>query len=195
MLDVLVLCTANVCRSPMAQGFLAAELDARGVDAAVGSAGTALGPERPPEAAVAAMAAWGIDTSGHRAREVDDELLSHADLVLGMTRAHVREAVVRVPTAFPRAFTLKELVRRAGAVGARPAGESLDTWLARAGEGRTRAALLGRSSDDDVADPIGGPPEGYRATAEELHHLVLALCDLAWPTPASRPRRARPGHR
>ncbi|MDA8275111.1 MAG: low molecular weight phosphatase family protein [Actinomycetota bacterium] len=182
MPDVLVLCTANVCRSPMAQGFLTAELASRGVGGTVRSAGTDVGPERPPADAVAAMAAWGIDTSGHRARALDDGLLESADLVLGMTRKHAREAVVRVPAVFPRAFTLKELVRRATAVGPRSAGQPFAAWLAAVGEGRSRGALVGRSAGDDVADPIGGPPEVYRATAAELHDLVVALCDLAWPT-------------
>lgn len=179
---MLVLCTANVCRSPMAQGFLTAELASRGVGGTVRSAGTAVGPERPPVDAVAAMAAWGIDTSGHRARALEDGLLDAADLVLGMTRAHVREAVARVPAVLPRAFTLKELVRRATGVGARPTDEPFAAWLARVGEGRSRRALVGRSAGDDVADPIGGPPEAYQATAAELHGLVVALCDLAWPS-------------
>jgi protein-tyrosine phosphatase len=179
--DVLVLCTANVCRSPMVQGFLVAELASRGVEGTVRSAGTAVGPERPPADAVAAMAAWGIDTSGHRARALEDGLLGSADLVVGMTRAHVREAVARVPTAFSKTFTLKELVRRAAAVGARPVDEAFAVWLARVGKGRVRGALVGRSTSDDVADPIGGPPEAYRATASELHDLVATLCDLAWP--------------
>lgn len=181
MPDVLVLCTANVCRSPMAQGFLAAELASRGVEGTVRSAGTSLGPERPPADAVAAMAAWGVDTSGHRPRALGDELLVGVDLVLGMTRAHVREAVARAPAVFPKAFTLKELARRAAVVGVRPVDEPFAAWLARAGKGRDRATLMGRSAADDVADPIGGPPAAYRATAAELHDLVGVVCDLAWP--------------
>jgi len=178
---VLVVCTANVCRSPMAQGFLAVELAARHVEAAVRSAGTVPGPERPPPGAVAAMAAWGIDTSGHRARPLEDHLLEEADLVLGMARAHVREAVVRLPAVFSKTFTLKELVRRAGAVGPRRPQEPVDAWLARVGTGRRRQVIVGRSDDDDVADPIGGPPAAYRATASELHDLIVTLCDFAWP--------------
>lgn len=165
----------------MAQGFLAVELAARHVEAAVRSAGTVPGPERPPPGAVAAMAAWGIDTSGHRARPLEDHLLEEADLVLGMARAHVREAVVRLPAVFSKTFTLKELVRRAGAVGPRRPQEPVDAWLARVGTGRRRQVIVGRSDDDDVADPIGGPPAAYRATASELHDLIVTLCDFAWP--------------
>ncbi len=48
-------------------------------------------------------------------------------------------------------------------------------------EGRTRAELAHRSSVDEVADPYGGPPAGYRAAAEELAALTGELAGLLWP--------------
>jgi hypothetical protein len=82
--------------------------------------------------------------------------LQRADLVLGMERAHVRHAVLLEPEAWPRTFTLKELVRRGEELGSRPPVESPGAWLARAHEGRDRPDMLGDSLLDDVADPYGG---------------------------------------
>jgi protein-tyrosine-phosphatase len=97
-----------------------------------------------------------------------------------MAREHVRHAVVVRPDAWPRVFTILELVRRGDLVGPRLPGETLAGWLARAHEGRSGLALLGDSPQDDVADPIGGPRSAYERTAAELEQLVGRLADLCW---------------
>ena len=52
----------------------------------------------------------------HVARTLDASILAVEghDLVLTMTREHLREVVALDPGAWPRTFTLKEIVRRAG---------------------------------------------------------------------------------
>lgn len=101
-------------------------------------------------------------------------------MVLGMSREHVRYAVVAAPDAWPRAFTLKELVRRGEDAGPRMPGEPLAAWLARVHGGRERTALLGDSLLDDVADPMGGPPQAYTDTMALLDELVRRLAELCW---------------
>ena len=164
MTDVLVLCAANMCRSPMAAALLARELAARDAAVTVGSAGLLADGEPPAPLAVVAVADLGLDISGHRSRLV-------------------RAAVVLAPEVWPRAFTLKELVRRGEQAGPRPPGVSLADWLARAHDGRDRAALLGDSAEDDVADPIGGPPQAFAQTAGLLSQLTGRLAGLCWPAP------------
>src|ERR1700722_4782897 len=67
---VLVLCTANVCRSPMATPLLARRLDWLGGTGPVRSAGM-LGDGMPPDpAAVTVMADYGIEIASHRSRAV-----------------------------------------------------------------------------------------------------------------------------
>ena len=82
-----------------------------------------------------------------------------------MERRHVREVVVLDQRAWSRAFTLKELVRRASEVGPRASEESLAEWLQRVNAGRRPADLLGQSRDDDVADPTTDPLADYDAMA------------------------------
>ena len=108
------------------------------------------------------------------------DILRDADLVLGMARQHVREAVVLAPDAWPRTFTLKELVRRGTTIGPRKDGEPLEAWLGRAHIGRTTSSLMGASPDDDIDDPIGKPKAAYQRMVDELDDLVDRLVTLVW---------------
>jgi protein-tyrosine phosphatase len=173
-----MLCTGNTCRSPMAAALLAARLEQAGLDAHVHSAGMLFDGEPAADFAVSVMADRNIDTTGHRARRMSGELLSRADLVVGMARRHVREAVAARPDTWPRAFTLKELVRRGEERGPRPPGQSLGDWLAVLHAGRRLPDLLGDSEADDVADPIGGPRQVFERTAAELEALTDRLARL-----------------
>src|SRR5689334_10256809 len=110
MATILLVCTGNICRSPMAQGLLRDQLARRGIDQVhVESCGTAGwdGSPATPEA-VAALGEQGIDISSHLARRLVRRLVDGTSLVLGMTTEH-RDAVLRMaPDALDRTFTLKE---------------------------------------------------------------------------------------
>jgi len=128
------------------------------------------------------MRSFGVDVSDHRSRRLELGTMSNVDLVVGMERKHVREAVVLRPQAWPRSFTLRELVRRGDAIGPRRGAETLEAWLARAHLGRSPNAYLSEHrGDDDVADPMGLPYDAYAETATELEGLIERLVDLAWP--------------
>jgi protein-tyrosine phosphatase len=165
----------------MLEAFLGSALRAQGVDAHVHSAGTAADGRPAVREVVEVSADRGHDLQPHRSRRLSPELILGADLVLPLAREHLREIVVLVPEAFDRTFTPKELVRRAAAVGGRRAGEPLAAFLARVHEGRTPQQLMGNDTDDDVADPIGGPRSGYERTAVELEQLALAIAALLAP--------------
>ncbi|MGH9164345.1 MAG: hypothetical protein ACRDZW_02380 [Acidimicrobiales bacterium] len=175
-----MVCTGNICRSPMAEALLADRLGRAGVEARVHSVGLLSAGQRVPVHAVAALAPRGLDLGDHRSRRLSADHVAGADLVLGMTREHVREVVLLAPAAWARTFTLKELVRRAEAVGPRRPGQDLGGWLDAAHAGRTRRDLLGESTQDDVADPYGLGPADYEGTARELEGLVARLVGLAW---------------
>jgi protein-tyrosine phosphatase len=164
----------------MAEALLTDRLAALGSATTVRSGGM-LGEGEPPRPeAITVMAGYGLDIAAHRSRRVTAQDLETADLTLAMARENLRHAVVTAPAVWPRAFTLRELVRRGGAAGQRGSEESLGAWLARAHHGRERAALLGDSPTDDVADPTGGPPDGYAETAAILSGLLDQLVGLCW---------------
>ena len=180
--DVLFVCTGNLCRSPSAALLLRQQLgDAGGAEVTVHSAGTVGADVGPPRPLVEEGRTFGIDLAAHVPRTVDPAMIQAADLVVGLTREHVRETVVAVPSSFPRTFTLREIIRRGLHTGARGAAEDLGAWLARLHDGRLRADLMGESPDDDVIDPMGGTPDDYRRMLTEVAALTRTLRNLAWP--------------
>jgi protein-tyrosine phosphatase len=177
---ILMLCTANVCRSAMAAPLLARRLAALGVTTPVRSAGMLRCGDPPHPEVISVMASYGIETAAHRSRVACATDLAQAIMVLAMSRENLRYAVTTEPGAWPRSFTLKELIRRGEQIGPRPPGEPFADWLARAHAGRERMALLGDSAEDDVADPAGGPWRAYADTARQLDLLVTRLAELGW---------------
>lgn len=150
-------------------------------DLEIRSAGRLPGGAPASATAVEVLGERGLDLSAHVSRTATAALLGDADLVVGMAREHIRDAVLLRPDVRPRAFPLKDLVRRAEKVGARSPDEGLGPWLAAVGRDRTTAELLGQSDDDDVADPIGRSAVHYRTCADELTRLLGRLADLAFP--------------
>lgn len=147
----------------------------------VTSAGTAARagmPAAPP--AVEAAAAFGALVGDHQSRPIGAGLLraEGKDLVLAMTRDHLRELVVTDAAVWPRTFTLKEIVRRGQSAGPRLQGEAVADWLERVAKGRTTAELMGASTADDVADPYGLSASHYRTCAAEIDGLLAALTRL-----------------
>jgi protein-tyrosine phosphatase len=140
-----------------------------------------VGDQPATEGACNAMADRGLDLSEHLSRTCTSDDLRGADLVLGMAREHVRDAVLARPEAFSRIYTLKELVRRGSTVAPRSASQDLESWLAFVHQGRTHADLLGSSDADDVADPMGGSAGDYRDTADILDDLIRRAVALVWP--------------
>jgi protein-tyrosine phosphatase len=180
--DVLFVCTGNLCRSPSAALLLRQQLcDAGGAEVTVHSAGTVGADVGPPRPLVEEGRTFGIDLTAHVPRTVDPAMIQAADLVVGLTREHVRETVIAVPSSFPRTFTLREIIRRGRHTGARGAAEDLGAWLARLHDGRLRADLMGESPNDDVMDPMGGTPDDYRRMLTEVAALTRTLRNLAWP--------------
>jgi protein-tyrosine phosphatase len=179
---VLVVCSANQCRSPLAAAILADRLARRRIATSVESAGVrAMEGVAATEPTVVAAARLGLDLSGHASRRAVVDAVQAADLVLTMERAQLREVVVLDPTAFSRAFTLKELVRRGADLGPVPLDASPLDRLALVGAGRRPVDLLGSSRDDDVEDPTGSRFADHETMAREVSELVDEMVELLWP--------------
>jgi protein-tyrosine phosphatase len=181
MAEVLFVCTGNLCRSPSAAALLRARFAHEGPhDVTVHSAGTMQARGGPPEALLVEADAFGLDLYEHVPRQVVKEDLTQADLVVAMTRQHLRELMLVAPGTLTRTFTLRELVRRAESAGPRPHDEALEAWLTRVRGNRRQLDVLGESAADDVADPMGGPAAGYRAMLNQVARLTDALYALGW---------------
>jgi protein-tyrosine-phosphatase len=183
---VVFVCTANIVRSPIAASLLRAHLRELAVEAIVESAGVREAEPLIDERAVLALRGHGVDLRLHQSRRLEPAMVRSATLILGLEREHVREAVLLDASAWPRTFTLKEIIRRGESTGARLQDESLAQWIARVHGGRVQQDLLGSDPIDDVADPYGGAPGDYKDAAAEMNDLVRRLVQLLWPEHALR---------
>lgn len=124
---VLVVCTGNTCRSPMAAGWLNRKLADKGWIAE--SAGVAAwgGSPASPEA-VDAMREIGVDISAHRSRRLTQAMADGADIILAATEAHRQDILGKCPGAAPKTFLLDSFGAAPPRDIADPVGLSLDVY-------------------------------------------------------------------
>ena len=185
-MHVLFVCTANVCRSPVAERLAVAwSRDLLGSDGGglrFGSAGTepTSGRRMDPYSA-AALRRLGGDPAGASSRQVTAGDLERSLLVLTMTREQ-RQAVLRTaPRSLRRTFTLLEAAALVAIADLREMEQLTPDARARALGSRLDAVrALRRSSEaDDITDPNGRRAAVHervcRTIADALRPLVLVL--------------------
>ena len=85
--QIVLICTGNTCRSPMAEGLLKKEL--KGRNFRIISRGLMVfGEAEATRNAVVAMGEKGIDITGHRSKPFDKDEYGSKTLVLTMTEGH-----------------------------------------------------------------------------------------------------------
>jgi protein-tyrosine phosphatase len=179
----LMVCTGNICRSPMAERLAAAGLAERlGVEAThfeVTSAGTfgLHGNDMEPFAAQV-LSALGGDPAGFVARRLDSDLVAAADLVTTATLEHRSIAVSLHPRAASRSFTIRELARLLSVVDltALPQDDPVARARAMVAAAAAKRGYLPPPAPgaDDVKDPYGGPLPAYQACGELLVEALRA---------------------
>lgn len=168
-LDVLVVCTANVCRSPLAEALLAHHAAASGLDLDVASAG--LDPVRRAvhPTVVRLLAERELAPAKTHSDPVTDDRVDRADLVITMTGAHAIETAARHRSATRRIFVLDHAVQVLPPLTGLPRAD----WSARID---TIARSYPRHPGTvDVPDPINGSESMFRAVADQLDRLCSGL--------------------
>lgn len=144
MTRILLVCTGNTCRSPMAEALflklLQENADEIQHEIKIASAGLYTLSDLPAsEEAIVLMEREGLDITGHRSRVLDVRMVDDADLILTMGSSHRDEILERFPETGSRVYTLCEYAGFAGV---------------------------------DIKDPIGGGSEAYQKCVRQLKEIL-----------------------
>jgi glycine hydroxymethyltransferase len=106
--NVLFVCTGNICRSPIAEGFFRRLLGNRR-DIEVASAGVHAVRGQPPSLyAVQVCEEEGVDISGLRSQPLTGALIDRATHIFAMTGAHLETIHMLFPHGAEKSFLLRE---------------------------------------------------------------------------------------
>lgn len=195
---ILHVSTGNVCRSPITERLTRHALEVRlngtlSNGLLVESAGT-WGHEGAPmeEHAATVLSDYGADPTGFIGRELLDEHVIRADLVLTATRDHRAQVISMGHSAGLRTFTLKEFTRLVRAIdpATLPVAQSADSVSERARAlVQAAAALRGwlqapTAEADEVYDPYGAPVSYFRSVGGEIHTALDPVVTALTGVPA-----------
>ncbi len=159
-IDILIVCTGNICRSPMAEGLLKQAVFPKWKDRFhVHSAGTfGLTGNRAEQNAVRALHQLGIDIRDHRARSVDRSMIGAADMIIVMEEMHRDFIVGLQPEATSKVWLLSVFGEPGGPVDvADPYGGSLERYTACALFMKVRMACFFCYLEETVCKQPGYP--------------------------------------
>lgn len=163
---VLFICTANQCRSPMAEVLLRKRLTDYDLGWTVRSAGTRAIPGLPMHPLAArALADRGVPVGRWVSQGLEPDIIDGSTLILTATRAHLRQVVTKYPAAIQHSFVFGQFARLLSHI---PPGQ-----MARTPTGlielalKARAQLQPRPADkDDIKDPVGGKYGAFKGCAD-----------------------------
>jgi protein-tyrosine phosphatase len=186
-LSILVICTANLCRSPVAEALMRAAAARNDLPWSVASAGTHARPGLPIHPAMAdVLLQRQVDVTEFVSQRLSVDLLDRADIILTATAAHRTTSARMHPRSIGRTFLLlefAELMEHRRHAGRDLSHESAPTVLAevRRLQSSRQPSPVGAY---DLADPIGQPPRHYKACVDAVTLAVTKIVGRDGPSPA-----------
>jgi sulfate adenylyltransferase len=163
-IDVLFVCTANICRSPFMELYLRDRLPDDS-PVRLGSAGTHGFAAHPMDDTMGAeLVRRGIDTAGFRSRPLTHRHLDEADLVVTAERSHRAFILDEHPAVFRKVFTLGQLVEVLARQDGSGSAADLVARLTSTGARPRRSA--------DVTDPFARGPAAAADCAAQLSGML-----------------------
>ncbi len=93
-MNILFVCTGNICRSPMAEGYFNFLCSDLGKSYKAESAGIYTENNlSASQNAVSAMLDLDIDISNHKSRRITETIVNNADLIIVMTKSHKKALI------------------------------------------------------------------------------------------------------
>lgn len=187
--SILMVCTGNICRSPLAEQLLRHRLGSFDF-IRVDSAGIAAEPnDVMPIQSIKIAKLNGIeDPESHRAKFLTEQAVDYADLILGMDRTHRRAVVELSARSSKKCFTIREFAKLAEITtddfirqefsSPHPTKvEQLTSAVEAARLSKADLAYPGEPTDLDVVDPFGHSDRVYQESAEQLIPAVEKVAE------------------
>jgi protein-tyrosine phosphatase len=189
--ELLFVCHANLCRSPMAERFAQRALDdAFGATAArvcVSSAGTHAFVGAPMhQGSAQVLRECGVDATGFASRSLSAPILAGAGLVLAAGREQRAACVTMAPATVRRTFTIRQFVRFVEAVTPNAQltqgspSDRLHALVEEVNSVRSRVQPVA-GNEDDLPDPVRQPIEAFRVCADELKRAMSVVLGVIAP--------------
>lgn len=188
---LLFVCEGNLCRSPLSERVLKGMLGQPSApNLVIASAGTspALGRVMPEETA-SIIELLGGRSAGHTPKELQQQCLTDAALVLTATRDQRAEVIRRHPVAVRRTFTIRQLGYVLDTLGPGDPMAVGDDPLASIAERvrRNVASAAGIDGDADVVDPFGKREPVHASAAIQMLPALNLLATALGGTPLELP--------
>lgn len=175
---VLFVCTANICRSPLASALFAKSAHVSGAsDARSASAGFLEGGRPVHDSVVRLLDERGVDVSRKKSQQLSIDVVEKADLILTMTSEHARGVVSRFPSVISDVYTQRHFGR---IVTPRRTDASIREWLDELNTSNRRA-YLGDDDELDIPDPIGQNHKVFTDLTVELEQSIDWIMGCAFP--------------